>query len=174
MSPQSTTTLLRPAPGKNEADGSFCAIEQLFADFAQLRHDDPRRIVVREELLASCLPLAERIARRFDGRGAAFEQLLRAARSGMTRAIDRHDGSKPFLHSAIPVVTDAVRSHFRAPGSVTRMPQRLADIRHSIGPAAIALDRRLGRMPTAAQIAAELDADLLAVVHALVIGNATR
>ncbi|WP_194818477.1 sigma factor [Nocardia sp. XZ_19_385] len=176
MSNQSTPTLSRPAPGKHHGSDTLDGIEPLFAELAHLRRDDPRRIALREDLITRCLPLAEHIAGKFAARPLPFDDLLTAARTGMVAAVDRYDPDfdAPFLRYAIPAITDAVHRLFHEVIWIPRIPLRLNGIQQSIEPAIPVLQQRLGRMPTATQIARELGADPADVTLALVARNAYR
>ncbi|MGW5388017.1 RNA polymerase sigma factor SigF [Nocardia sp. NPDC003963] len=162
-------------PGRAPAGGdSYDNIEPLFAELAELAPADPRRRVVRERIVHRCLPLAEHIARRFAGRGESFDDLLQISRLGLVQAVDRFDGSRgsSFLSFAIPTIMGEVRRHFRDHTWAVRVPRGTKELHLRIGPATEALYQRLGRMPTAREIATELDADLTDVTRALIAGNA--
>lgn len=153
---------------------SYDNIEPLFAELAALAPEDSRRRALREQIVHRCLPLAEHIARRFSGRGEAFDDLLQIARLGLVQAVDRFDGSRgsSFLSFAIPTIMGEVRRHFRDHTWAVRVPRGTKELHLRIGPATETLYQRLGRMPTAREIAAELDADLTDVTRALIAGNA--
>ena len=98
--PDDLPTRTGHAPG---AGDSYDNIEPLFAELAALAPEDSRRRAVREQIVHRCLPLAEHIARRFSGRGEAFDDLLQIARLGLVQAVDRFDQSRgsSFLSFAI-------------------------------------------------------------------------
>ncbi len=161
--------------GHMPGDGdSYDNIEPLFAELAALAPEDPRRRAVREQIVRRCLPLAEHIARRFAGRGEAFDDLLQISRLGLVQAVDRFDEARgsSFLSFAIPTIMGEVRRHFRDHTWAVRVPRGTKELHLRIGPATETLYQRLGRMPTAREIAAELDADLTDVTRALIAGNA--
>ncbi len=128
---------------------------------------------MREQIVACGLPLAEHIARRFAGRGEAFEDLLQTARVGLVQAVDRYDpvrGSS-FLAFAVPTVMGEVRRHFRDRTWAMRVERGVKETHAKIGPATEVLAQRLGRLPTAREIAAEIDVDLVEVVKAMTAAN---
>ncbi|MFD0363058.1 RNA polymerase sigma factor SigF [Nocardia sp. GCM10030253] len=174
MSYQSTLTSPANARRTRRGADSYDNIEPLFAQLAALGVADPRRASLREEMIRRCLPLAEHIARKFAGRGESFDDLLQTARVGVVAAVDRFDPDygAPFLAFAVPTIMGEVRRHFRDHTWSVRVPRRLKDIQQSIGPAIETLSQRLGRMPTAADIAQELDADLVEVTQAFIARNA--
>ncbi|MGX1809405.1 RNA polymerase sigma factor SigF [Nocardia sp. NPDC055321] len=169
-----------PTPGtpphRRVRTDSYDDIEPHFAEWAALAPEDPRRPILREDLIRRCLPLAEHIARRFAGRGENFDDLLQIARVGLLHAVDRFDpeyGSS-FLAFAVPTVMGEVRRHFRDYTWSVRVPRRLKEIQQTIGPATEALAQRLGRMPRAGELAAELGVDQIEVTQALIAANSYR
>ncbi|MEV6279553.1 RNA polymerase sigma factor SigF [Nocardia sp. NPDC051832] len=161
--------------GESRSPGdSYDNIEPLFEKIAALDPADPRREPMREELIQRCLPLAEHIARKFSGRGEIFDDLLQVARLGLVQAADRFDVSRgsSFLAFAVPTIMGEVRRHFRDNTWAVRVPRRVKEIQLSIGPTIERMSQRLGRVPRAREIAAELDVDLVEVTQALIAGNA--
>ncbi|MEU0869747.1 RNA polymerase sigma factor SigF [Nocardia brasiliensis] len=153
---------------------SYDDIEPLFEKIAALAEDDPRREPLRAELIERCLPLAEHIARKFAGRGENFDDLLQVARLGLVQAADRFDVERgsSFLSFAVPTIMGEVRRHFRDYTWSVRVPRRTKEIQLTIGVTVEALSQRLGRMPRAREIAAELELDVVEVTQALIAGNA--
>ncbi|WP_280444672.1 SigB/SigF/SigG family RNA polymerase sigma factor [Nocardia brasiliensis] len=153
---------------------SYENIEPLFEKIAALAEDDPRRESLRAELIERCLPLAEHIARRFAGRGENFDDLLQVARLGLVQAADRFDVERgsSFLSFAVPTIMGEVRRYFRDNTWSVRVPRRTKEIQLTIGVTVEALSQRLGRMPRAREIAAELEVDVVEVTQALIAGNA--
>ncbi|MFC9897938.1 RNA polymerase sigma factor SigF [Nocardia sp. NPDC127579] len=161
--------------GESRSPGdSYDDIEPLFEKVAALAPADPRREWLREQLIERCLPLAEHIARRFSGRGEVFDDLLQVARLGMVQAVDRFDVERgsSFLAFAVPTIMGEVRRHFRDNTWAVRVPRRVKEIQLALGPAVERMSQRLGRMPRARELAAELDVDLVEVTQALIAGNA--
>lgn len=138
---------------------SYDNIEPWLEKLTALEKTDPHRAVLREEVMRRCLPLAEHIARKFSGRGESFDDVLQIARVGLVLAVDRFDVSRgtPFLAFAVPTIMGEVRRHFRDNTWSLRVPRRVKEIQLRVGPATESLSHRLGRMPTAREIAAELD-----------------
>ncbi|KZM73185.1 RNA polymerase sigma factor SigF [Nocardia terpenica] len=159
---------------RRSARDSYDDIETVFAELAALGPTDPRREAVREKVIALCMPLADHIARRFSGRGEGFEDLRQVARVGLVQAVDRFDVTRgcTFLSFAVPTIMGEVRRHFRDNTWAVRVPRRTKEIQISLGAVVETLTQRLGRMPKASEIAAELGVDLVEVTHALIAGNA--
>jgi RNA polymerase sigma-B factor len=156
------------------SDTGYEGIEAQLSELAALDAGDPRRAALREQIIARCLPVAEHIARKFSGRGESFEDLLQIARVGLITAVDRFDPGfgATFLGYAVPTTMGEVRRHFRDYTWSVRVPRRLKEIQSKLGPATDALTQRLGRVPSARDIADELGVDLSEVTQALVARNA--
>lgn len=162
-----------PRPGRAHGGDSYDNLEPWFDKLAGLESDDPRRQEIRTEIVHLGLPLADHIARRFSGRGEAFDDLLQIARMGLVQAVDRFDVSRgsSFLSFAVPTIMGEVRRHFRDHTWAVRVPRGTKELHLRIGPASEVLFQRLGRTPTAREIAAELGAELTEVTQALIAGN---
>lgn len=74
-----------------------------------------------------CLPLADHIARRFEGRGEARDDLVQVARVGLVNAVNRFDvdAGSDFASYAVPTIMGEVRRHFRDNGWSVKVPRRL-------------------------------------------------
>ncbi|MFD6357108.1 RNA polymerase sigma factor SigF [Nocardia tengchongensis] len=168
---RSTRTKRKSAP----AD-SYDNIEPRFSELAAMADDDSGRPILRNEVLQLCMPLADHIARRFAGRGQELDDLQQVARLGLIQAVDRFDVSRgsTFLAFAVPTIMGEVRRHFRDHAWAVRVPRGLKEIHGQLGPATDALAQRLGRLPTAGEIAAELAVEPSVVTQALVARNAFR
>ncbi|MGV9823621.1 RNA polymerase sigma factor SigF [Nocardia xishanensis] len=160
--------------GTASSRDSYDNIEPWFEKLAAMAADDPQRPALREDIVHRCLPLAHNIARRFANRGQELDDLNQIALLGLMHAVDRFDVSqaKPFLAFAVPTIMGEVRRHFRDHGWAVRVPRSVKELHQRLGPATDALTHRLGRMPTARELAAELDVELTEVTQALVARNA--
>ncbi|MFF0813618.1 SigB/SigF/SigG family RNA polymerase sigma factor [Rhodococcus sp. NPDC003318] len=129
---------------------------------------------LREEIVTRALPLAEHIARRFRGRGESYDDLVQVARLGLVNAVDRFDVSRgtDFVSFAVPTIMGEVRHHFRDVGWAMRVPRRMKDLHLEITKCVGALSQRLGRAPSASEIAAELDVPVADVAEGLLAGGA--
>ncbi|PXX60420.1 RNA polymerase sigma-B factor [Nocardia tenerifensis] len=168
------TTDRADTPRRTSSRGdSYDNIEPWFEKMAALPATDPHRNSLREKVIELSLPLAEHIARKFAGRGEAFDDLHQIARVGLVLAVDRFDVSRgsSFLSFAVPTIMGEVRRHFRDRTWAVRVPRRLKEIQQLIGPATETLSNRLGRVPTAREIAAELDVELTEITQALIARN---
>lgn len=150
------------------------AYDDLTALFQRLADDPADAERLRDDIVTRALPLAEHIARRFRGRGEPYDDLLQVARVGLLNAVDRFDVTRgtDFVSFAVPTIMGEVRHHFRDAGWAMRVPRRLKDLHLEIGKVVEVLVQRLGRAPTAREIAAELDTDPGVIAEALIAGSA--
>ncbi|MEV6661087.1 RNA polymerase sigma factor SigF [Nocardia fluminea] len=169
-----TATADRPTARRSHSQGdSYDNIEPWFEKLRALPPGDEHHDTLRAQVIELCLPLADHIARKFNGRGEQFDDLEQTARVGLVLAVDRYDVTRgsSFLSFAIPTIMGEVRRHFRDRTWAVRVPRRLKEIQLRIGPATEELSQRLGRFPTAHELADELDVDLVEVTRTLVAGN---
>jgi RNA polymerase sigma-B factor len=127
----------------------------------------------REAIIERSLPIADHIARRFRNRGEPLDDLVQAARVGLVNAVNRFDvetGSE-FLSFAVPTMMGEVRRHFRDHGWAVKVPRRLKDRQAQLNQAHGELSQRLGRAPTASEIAEQLGIDRESVVEAVIAGS---
>ncbi|WP_067840363.1 RNA polymerase sigma factor SigF [Nocardia lijiangensis] len=158
--------------GPSAADG-YEHLEPWLGRLAALCAGDRQRARLREQIVACGLPLAEHIARRFAHRGEAFEDLLQTARMGLVEAVDRFDPTRgtSFLAFAVPTIIGEVRRHFRDRAWAVQVERGVKETHTKIGPATENLAQRLGRLPTARELAAELDIELTEVTKAMTASN---
>ena len=112
----------------------------------------------RDKIVERCLPLADHIARRFEGRGEPRDDLVQVARVGLVNAVVRFDveTGSDFVSFAVPTIMGEVRRHFRDNSWSVKVPRRLKELHLRLGTATADLSQRLGRAPTATELAAEL------------------
>jgi RNA polymerase sigma-B factor len=127
----------------------------------------------RDQIVRRCMPLAEHIAHRFEGRGEPREDIAQVARLGLVNAVNRFDvecGSD-FVSFAVPTIMGEVRRHFRDNSWAVKVPRRLKELHLQLGSATAEMSQRLGRAPTASELAGELELDREEVVEALIAGS---
>ncbi|MFC6474978.1 sigma factor [Glycomyces mayteni] len=121
--------------------GGDRARKALFDRLAALPESDPRRTAVRDRLVIGHLELAMHIAKCYSAKGADETELLRAAFTGLVRAVDGFDPAQgDFLAYAIPSMMDEVR----------RRPEAETDpvpVSRALAAALEDLDRRLREAP---------------------------
>ncbi|GAA2262678.1 SigB/SigF/SigG family RNA polymerase sigma factor [Streptomyces atrovirens] len=128
-------------------------------DFARLARlpEGPERRILRDALVTAWLPMAERIAVRFRGRGETLEDLYQVAALGLVKAVDHYDPARgnAFEAYAVPTITGEIKRHFRDHMWTLHVPRRVQDLRNRVRHAAKELAQTApGRSPTVAEIAA--------------------
>jgi RNA polymerase sigma-B factor len=92
---------------------------------------------------------------------------------GLVNAVIRFDvhAGSDFVSFAVPTIMGEVRRHFRDNSWSVKVPRRLKELHLRLGAATAELSQRLGRAPTATELAAELDMDRDEVIEGLVAGS---
>src|ERR687888_1760113 len=83
-------------------------------------------MVLRDEIVASQVGLAEYLARRFKNRGEPIEDLIQVALLGLLKAVERFDPGRglEFSTFATPTIVGELKRHFRDKGWAVRVPRR--------------------------------------------------
>ena len=83
---------------------------------------------------------------------------MQVARVGLVNAVIRFDvdAGSDFVSFAVPTIMGEVRRHFRDNSWSVKVPRRLKELHLRLGAATAELSQRLGRAPTATELAAEL------------------
>jgi len=128
------------------------------ADFARLARlpDGPERDALRDELVRAWLPMSERIAGRYRGKGEPFEDLRQVAALGLVKAVDGYDPDRghAFESYAVPTVTGEIKRHFRDHMWALHVPRRVQELRNRVRIAIRELSRSgSDRRPGIAEIA---------------------
>lgn len=151
----------------------YADIGDMFRRLAEFDADSADFRRRKDEIVQRCLPLADHIARRFEGRGELRDDLIQVARVGLVNAVTRFDieTGSDFVSFAVPTIMGEVRRHFRDNSWSVKVPRRLKELHLRIGVATAELSQRLGRAPTASELARELEMSRDEVVEGLVAGS---
>jgi RNA polymerase sigma-B factor len=97
----------------------------------------------RDKIVERCLPLADHIARRFEGRGEPRDDLVQVARVGLVNAVVRFnvEAGSDFVSFAVPTIMGEVRRHFRDNSWSVKVPRRLKELHLRLGTATADMDR---------------------------------
>ncbi|MFE6945009.1 SigB/SigF/SigG family RNA polymerase sigma factor [Streptomyces chartreusis] len=118
--------------------------------------EGPERKVLKDELVRAWLPMAERIAVRFKGRGENLEDLYQVAALGLVKAVDHYDPDRghAFEAYAVPTITGEIKRHFRDHMWTLHVPRRVQDLRNRVRSSTKELSQQTpGRAPTVPEIA---------------------
>jgi RNA polymerase sigma-B factor len=139
------------------------ADRRLFETYRTNRSPD-----VRAELVERFLPLARHLAARY-AYSNEHEDLVQVASYGLVKAIDRFDPERGLAFSsfAVPTIVGELKRYFRDHGWMVRPPRDLQERALLVNGASAKLTARLGRSPTVAELADELDLGAEQVLEAL-------
>ena len=132
---------------------------------------DPQVLAqLRDRAVLVNLPVADRLAMRYAGRGIPSQDLIQVARLGLVQAVQRFDPDAgfDFLSYAVPTILGELKRHFRDRGWTVRPPRRVQELQPRILTATAELTQKLVRTPTRAEVAERLDVDEATVVEALI------
>jgi RNA polymerase sigma-B factor len=139
-----------------------------------VRAAETTNVIAKARLLEKAvlvnLPIADRLAMRYSGRGIPSQDLVQVARLGLVQAAQRFDPDAgfDFLSYAVPTITGELKRHFRDRGWTVRPPRRIQELQPRVRAASSTLTQTLGRTPSRAHIAAYLSVDEASVVETLV------
>ena len=138
--------------------------DALFRRFCSTR--DPS---LREELVASYLPLARSIARRYHTPRVALEDLVQVASVGLMKSVDRYEPSRgsAFTSYAVPTMAGEVQRYFRDQTWSVRPPRELQERALRLRKAGAVIGAELGRAPTPVELARATQLSVEQVVEAL-------
>ncbi len=110
----------------------------------------------REALVERFLPLARQLARRYRRGGEPLDDLYQVASLGLLKAIDRFDVRRETAFStfAVPTILGELKRHFRDKTWLVRVPRDLQELAIKLDAVSSTIASELGRIPTAAELAA--------------------
>lgn len=128
----------------------------------------------REALLKRFMPLASRLAARYQNPHEPLEDLVQVACVGLLGAIERFDSERgiPFKSFAIPTIIGELKRHFRNTGWTAHVPRGAQELALRVDRATREIAERSGRTPGPAEIAQLLEIDLADVLLGLEAGSA--
>lgn len=130
------------------------------------RYEDRR---ARDELVRRFLPLARKLARRYNGAREPFDDLLQVASLGLVKAVDRFDAGRgtAFSSFAVPTILGELKRYFRDLGWAVHVPRGAQELAVKVEDAQQKLSARAGRAPTVHDLAQYLELDVSDVLDAL-------
>src|SRR3954470_9272116 len=130
----------------------------------------------RQRLVELYLPLVESFARRYSRSSDDYDDLYQVGCIGLINAIDRFDLARgdELAAFAVPNIAGEIRRYLRDRGGSVRLPRRVVELRPRATQAQVELRARLGREPTTAEVAREVEAEESDVVVALDAATAAR
>jgi RNA polymerase sigma-B factor len=139
-----------------------------------IRYHEEGDLQAREELVERFLPLARQLARRYQRQNEPLDDLLQVASMGLVKAIDRFDPERgtAFSTYAVPTILGELKRYFRDSGWAVHVPRGMQERVMKLDQASQELHRRLGRSPSAGELARELDLNSEEVLEAMEAASA--
>jgi RNA polymerase sigma-B factor len=133
-------------------------------------------LALRDRLVSAHLGLAAYLARRFANRGQPLDDLTQVASLGLLKAVERFDPSLgiEFSTYATTTIVGELKRYLRDRGWAVRAPRRMQELYLNLSQIVDPLAQELGRSPTIAELAAEVQASEEEVLEALEAGQAYR
>jgi len=144
-------------------------------DLARLAASGDRR--ARARLIESNLRLVVSMARRYQGLGLSFPDLVQEGTVGLIQAVDRFDWrrGRRFSTYAAWWIRQSIRRALTNDSRTIRLPSRLVTKQLATRRAAARLEAALGRTPTVAELSAAtgFDADAIELAEAAPLATAS-
>lgn len=159
-----TTHRPTPSPLSGTSAVRDASLEQLIA-----LHRETGDERFRARAIEAAMPLARKLARRYEGTGETLEDLIQVASMGLVKAVDRFDPAvgRRFASFAIPTITGELRRHFRDTSWSVHLPRGLQEDVLRVRTVARELSERLGRAPTVSELSEASGLETEQVVEAL-------
>lgn len=121
--------------------------------FIRLRERKDER--AREQLIERYLPLARRLARRYQRTDEPMDDLVQVASLGLIKAVDRFDADREVVFSsyAVPTILGELKRHFRDRTWSVRVPRDLQELALRVDQTVTALSAGGRRSPPVSEIA---------------------
>jgi RNA polymerase sigma-B factor len=134
-----------------------------------MRYHRTGDLEARDELVVRFMPLARQLAARYRHAGEPLEDLVQVACVGLLKAVDRYEPERGngFTRYAVPTMLGEIKRHFRDKGWSVHVPRATQELVLKVGDALGDLPSRLGRSPTARDIAAAVNAPVEDVLEAM-------
>lgn len=146
---------------------------ELFARYQRTRSRRDRDMIVER-----FMPLAQRLARRYNRRADSLDDLTQVAALALVKAVDRFDPTREIAFSsyAVPTIVGEIKRHFRDHGWAVRPPRALAERALRVEAVARQLTVENQRAPTVAELCGRTDLteeEVLEALHAARAANAS-
>lgn len=128
----------------------------------------------REQLVERFLPLARKLARRFQGAQEPVEDLVQVASLALVKAIDRFEPGRgvTFQSFAVPTIVGELKRYFRDTGWSVHVPRGAQERAVKVEQARRRLAAQSGREPTFNDLAEYLELSIEEVLEAVEVSSA--
>jgi RNA polymerase sigma-B factor len=129
----------------------------------------PMQAADRDALIMQHAKLVRSIARRYAGRGLVYEDIVQSGYIGLIQAVDRFDPERgvPLRAYAARTIEGEIMHLFRDRGWALRVPRSLQEMSRRMAVLSERMSHRLGRTPTAEELAEASGEDVERVSEAL-------
>ena len=126
-------------------------------------------VAARDELVRRYLPLARKLALRYQNPHESFDDLIQVANLGLVNAVDRFDAERgtSFSSFAMPTILGELKRHFRDTGWAVHVPRAAKELALRVQTAVGELTERLGRSPQVPELAEYLELSVEEVLDGL-------
>ncbi|MDQ7819450.1 MAG: sigma-70 family RNA polymerase sigma factor [Armatimonadota bacterium] len=124
---------------------------------------------LHEKLTTHFMPLVHQVARRYARSGIPLDDLHQIGYIGLMNAVTNFDPDRrvKFETYARHLIAGEIRHYLRDQGTTVRRPRWLYEMDHRVNRAVTSLTQRIGRPPTPAEIAREIQSSEDEVVEVL-------
>lgn len=152
-------------------DDERAHLRQLLAEYQATRDT-----AVRDKIVEGHFRLARHLARRFENRGVALDDLVQVASLGLLKAVERFEPDRglEFSTFATPTIMGELKRHFRDKGWAIRVPRRVQELHIRLNVLVNELTNQLGRSPTIAELAVAARTSEEEVLEAMEASQAYR
>jgi RNA polymerase sigma-B factor len=139
-----------------------------------MRYHEHGDLAARDELIHRLMPLARKLALRYQRKSESLEDLVQVANMALVKAIDGFDPERGTALStyAVPTILGELRRYFRDSGWSVHVSRQLQELALLVDRTSVRLEPRLGRSPCVAEIAAELGLSEEEIAEALEASSA--
>jgi RNA polymerase primary sigma factor len=129
---------------------------QLRRDLGWIARDGQR---AKHRLVEANLRLVVAVAKRYTGRGLPFLDLIQEGNVGLIHAVEKFDYAQVYKFSTYAMwwIRQAITRALAEQGRTIRIPRYLAEVINKLGPLQRELRQDLGREPSPAELAQEMD-----------------
>ena len=134
-----------------------------------MRYHEHGDRAARDELIRRLMPLARRLASRYQRKSEPLEDLVQVANMALVKAIDRFDPERGTALStyAVPTIVGELRRYFRDSGWSVHVRRQSQERSLLVDRVSARLEPRLGRSPSVTELAAESGLSEEEIVEAL-------
>lgn len=135
---------------------------------AAQRAPHPERDRLEDEIVRAYLPMARRLAGRFNGHGADSDDLVQVANVGLVKAIRGFDPDRGAFESYVKAtINGELKKHLRDYCWSIKPPRRVQELQLRINHATESLAQVDGELPDSVELASAMDASVSDITEAL-------